>query len=108
GHLTLPERKAIKQWLAPLSFVGLYKPRAGVNGRVRYRRNGLMRGVMRGGAMALAIAMLLAGTSAQAAEAKRETAGKLADGTIVEAVTLSNARGISARIISFGATLQQL
>lgn len=67
-----------------------------------------MRGVMRGGAMALATAMLLAGTSAQAAEAKRETAGKLADGTIVEAVTLSNARGISARIISFGATLQQL
>jgi len=67
-----------------------------------------MRGVMRGGAVALATAMLLAGTSADAAEAKRETAGKLADGTIVEAVTLSNARGISARIISYGATLQRL
>ena len=67
-----------------------------------------MRGVMRGGAVALASAMLLAGTSAMAAEAKREAAGTLKDGTAIEAVTLSNARGISARIISFGATLQKL
>ncbi|MDO7840834.1 aldose epimerase family protein [Sphingomonas immobilis] len=45
---------------------------------------------------------------AHAAEAKRETAGTLKDGTAIEAVTLSNGKGVSARIISFGATLQSL
>ncbi len=44
--------------------------------------------------------------SAQVTEAKRETAGRLTDGTTIEAVTLSNGMGVSARILSYGATLQ--
>ncbi|CAN7435663.1 galactose mutarotase [Phenylobacterium sp. LjRoot225] len=43
---------------------------------------------------------------ASAATAQREPFGTLADGTVVEAVTLTGANGVSARIISFGATLQ--
>lgn len=45
---------------------------------------------------------------ADAATAKREAAGTLADGTPVEAVTLVAANGVSARILSYGATLQRL
>nr|WP_253201012.1 aldose epimerase family protein [Sphingomonas quercus] len=45
-------------------------------------------------------------TGVHAAEAKREAFGTLADGTAIEAVTLSARNGVSARIISFGATLQ--
>lgn len=45
---------------------------------------------------------------AQAAEAAREQAGMLADGTAVEAVTLKNTHGIEARVITYGATLQSL
>ncbi len=45
---------------------------------------------------------------AHAADAHREPAGSLPDGTAVEAVTLSNANGVSARILSYGATLQSL
>ncbi|MFA6124494.1 MAG: aldose epimerase family protein [Sphingomonas sp.] len=67
-----------------------------------------MRGAMRrGAALAVIAAATLAG-SAQAADAKRDAAGTLKDGTVIEAVTLSNAKGISARIITFGATLQTL
>ncbi|TVV74112.1 galactose mutarotase [Sphingomonas solaris] len=40
--------------------------------------------------------------------ARREAAGRLADGTPVEAVTLSNRHGLSARILTYGATLQAL
>jgi aldose 1-epimerase len=47
-------------------------------------------------------------TPVQAAEAVRGQAGELADGTAVEAVTLKNARGIEARVITYGATLQSL
>jgi aldose 1-epimerase len=61
----------------------------------------------RGAALAVIAAATLAG-SAQAADAKRDAAGTLKDGTVIEAVTLSNAKGISARIITFGATLQTL
>ena len=43
-----------------------------------------------------------------AAEAERTPAGTLEDGTQVEAVTLSNDAGVSARIITYGATLQAL
>ena len=50
---------------------------------------------------------VLAG-SGGGAQARRENAGVLADGTVIEAVTLSNARGVSARILSYGATLQSL
>ncbi len=47
-------------------------------------------------------------SAASAATAERTDAGHLKDGTRVEAVTLSNAHGISARILSYGATLQSL
>ena len=50
----------------------------------------------------------LAATGALAAQVQREAAGSLRDGTKIEAVTLSNARGISARILTYGATLQSL
>lgn len=62
------------------------------------------------GSFFAAVAMMAAGASgsAMAAEATREQAGRLADGEVVEAVTLRNARGIAARVITFGATLQSL
>ncbi|KQT33819.1 aldose epimerase [Sphingomonas sp. Leaf412] len=47
-------------------------------------------------------------TPASAATAQRAGFGRLKDGTVVDAVTLSNARGTSARIIAYGATLQSL
>lgn len=43
-----------------------------------------------------------------AATAQRAPFGTLPDGTAIEAVTLRNAHGISARIITYGATLQAL
>ncbi|HSI17149.1 MAG TPA: aldose epimerase family protein, partial [Sphingomonas sp.] len=43
-----------------------------------------------------------------APSAVRAGAGRLSDGTAVESVTLSNARGMSARILTYGATLQAL
>lgn len=46
--------------------------------------------------------------SANAATAKREPFGTLPDGTPVEAVTLTGANGVSARITTLGATLQAL
>jgi aldose 1-epimerase len=42
------------------------------------------------------------------AGADRAPFGKLPDGTLIEAVTLRNAHGVSARIITYGATLQSL
>ena len=45
---------------------------------------------------------------AVAAQATRAPAGTLADGTAIEAITLSNDRGVSARILTYGATLQSL
>ena len=45
---------------------------------------------------------------AAAAEARRERFGQLDDGTVVESVTLTNSRGMSARVITLGATLQSL
>ena len=44
----------------------------------------------------------------QPVSAQREDAGHLADGTAVEAIALTNASGISARILTYGATLQVL
>ena len=58
-------------------------------------------------AMAAAITVLIAGP-ADAATAQRQAAGTLADGTRVEAVTLTARNGVSARILSYGATLQRL
>ena len=45
---------------------------------------------------------------AWAASAARAPFGTLPDGTAIEAVTLRNAHGVSARIITYGATLQAL
>ena len=55
-----------------------------------------------------AVSAILLASPALAADARRETAGKLKDGTPVEAVTLSNKKGVSARILTYGATLQTL
>jgi aldose 1-epimerase len=46
--------------------------------------------------------------SANAATARREPFGALPDGTAVESVTLTGANGVSARIMTLGATLQSL
>nr|WP_245653800.1 aldose epimerase family protein [Novosphingobium rosa] len=46
--------------------------------------------------------------AAMAAEAKQESAGHLADGTEIFAITLKADNGVSARILSYGATLQSL
>ncbi len=50
----------------------------------------------------------LAAAQAQAGTAQRSAFGTLADGTPIEAVTLSNAHGVSVRIITYGATIQSL
>jgi aldose 1-epimerase len=52
------------------------------------------------------IAMIALSSSAQAATAKRAPFGVLPDGTAIEAVTLTGANGVSARIMTLGATLQ--
>ncbi len=57
--------------------------------------------------VAVACALLIP-VSAQAAEANRAEFGKLPDGRSVEAITLSNARGMSVRVISYGAILQSV
>jgi galactose mutarotase-like enzyme len=62
---------------------------------------------VQGTVLALCLAITHAGT-AHAATAARSDAGKLKDGTAVEAITLSNAKGVSARILTYGATLQSL
>lgn len=53
-------------------------------------------------------ASALGGTAALAADATQESAGALADGTAVQAITLKAANGVSARILTYGATLQSL
>lgn len=59
--------------------------------------------------LVMAIWLGMAGANgASAAEARREAAGALKDGTAVEAITLSNDRGVSARILTYGATLQSM
>jgi aldose 1-epimerase len=59
-------------------------------------------------AAALAGVLLLAASQAQAASAARSRFGALADGTPVEAVTLTNGHGVSARLVAWGAMLQSL
>ena len=46
--------------------------------------------------------------AARAAEASRERFGALADGTEIESVTLASPSGVSARVMTLGATLQSL
>ncbi len=55
-----------------------------------------------------AAALVLQPMVVWAATAQRAPFGTLPDGTAIEAVTLSNAHGVSARIITYGATLQAL
>lgn len=47
-------------------------------------------------------------SNAEAATAQRGSFGKLPDGRTVEAVTLTNGKGVSAKIIGWGATIQSL
>ncbi|HEY9131489.1 MAG TPA: aldose epimerase family protein [Dyella sp.] len=55
------------------------------------------------------LCLLVAAASAHAAvDAKREMFGTMPDGSRVDAVVLTNAHGVTARILSFGATLQSL
>ncbi|MBB5714373.1 aldose epimerase family protein [Sphingomonas aerophila] len=54
------------------------------------------------------LGVAVAPLSAQAATVKRERFGQLSNGTVVEAVTLAGSNGVSARIITYGATLQAL
>jgi len=50
----------------------------------------------------------LSAKPAQAVTARQESAGKLADGTDVPAITLTSGNGVSARVLAYGATLQSL
>jgi len=58
-----------------------------------------------GGAIAC---VLLVPASVHAAEANRSEFGKLPDGRAVEAITLTNSSGMTARVISYGAILQSV
>lgn len=58
--------------------------------------------------VASAAAMQCAAEAAHAAEARQDSAGKLADGSEAQAITLKAANGVSARVLSYGATLQSL
>jgi len=60
-----------------------------------------------GGFLALAAGLMLA-SPAWAAEARRAAFGTLPDGRAVEVISLSNDRGFSAKILSYGAILQAL
>src|SRR5436190_6290899 len=62
---------------------------------------------LRRGIVAMVVAGAVAG-SANAATARREPFGTLPDGTPVESVVLTGANGVSARIMTLGATLQAL
>lgn len=59
-------------------------------------------------AFTIAAALGVIAAPASAASALRSSAGALADGTAVEVVTLKNRRGVEARVITYGATLQSL
>jgi aldose 1-epimerase len=67
----------------------------------------MMKRLAKIGALACALTALAQG-QAQGAQAQRAPFGALPDGRAVEIVTLTNARGFSARILSYGAILQGL
>lgn len=72
---------------------------------------GIARGTGSGpslGAAGLLVGLSFGMSATDAATAKREPYGTMADGVVVESVTLSNGKGVSARIIAYGATLQSL
>ena len=54
------------------------------------------------------VALIATSASASAATVKRTSFGKLSTGQEVDAFTLTNSRGVSARVITWGATLQSL
>ncbi|HEX8389703.1 MAG TPA: aldose epimerase family protein [Sphingomonas sp.] len=60
------------------------------------------------GALAMVLAMTTGAGAAEAAEAKRSVFGRLPDGREVAAVTLTNARGVSATLIAYGAAIQSV
>ena len=55
-----------------------------------------------------AVAVVAATHPAMASEVHRKAFGHLKDGAAVEAVTLTNRHGMSATILTYGATLQSL
>lgn len=59
-------------------------------------------------ALGLLVAALAMPSAVQAATARRGSFGRLPDGRAVASVTLRNARGVSATVIAYGATLQSL
>src|SRR6185312_1468867 len=61
-----------------------------------------------GSSLALTALAAACSGSAGAGTATRSMLGKLQDGTAIEAVTLTNGKGVRARIITYGATLQAL
>jgi aldose 1-epimerase len=67
-----------------------------------------MRAIRNSGIIVATLLAALSAHTADAAEAKRTPAGTLKDGTAIEAITLSNAHGVTARVLSYGATLQSL
>ena len=83
--------------------------------RMRARR-GLGRGWLGFGAIGIACVLTMIAIGAGRGEAQmavkagveREAIGKLEDGTVIEAFTLRNSRGASARVITYGATLTNL
>jgi aldose 1-epimerase len=94
-----------------LVFVGVYRRANGVNAGFGGRNSGRGDAVRLAKMMGLGVlAMVSAGVSAGAgaATAARDAAGALRDGSHIEAITLSNAQGVSARILTYGATLQSL
>jgi len=64
--------------------------------------------MQRAGLMASILGLATLSMAAHAADAKRETFGSMPDGRKVDAVVLSNAHGMTARIIALGASIQSL
>ena len=58
-------------------------------------------------ALSYALALSLASGTALAAEASRAPAGMI-DGAAIETLTLTNGKGVTAKILTYGATLQSL
>lgn len=56
----------------------------------------------------LGLLAMMTAAPAHAATAERAPYGALTDGTVVESVTLTGSNGVSARIITYGATLEAL
>jgi aldose 1-epimerase len=78
-----------------------------VNAKMVQRRDGGAFMIHYVACAGLAIAAVLGSIgAAQAATAERKPFGTLADGTEIDAVTLTGANGVKATIISYGATLQ--